>query len=426
MTLIGEEPVCSVYRSPPKRWADMSMESTSEDEVTKAGAPLMEDSYHGEPIICMEVSRDGIIEKLGTAVSLSDGPKDFTSVITQFKGSTFVEDEVRAANKLQKARTWSSSDSTGLPSLQDMDEWDGDDDGTTPRGSWRSSPKQKGKGKGGKDRTRGKGKSKNKSDIDQAKPFQHQICFDWSRNSCGCSDPCPNGRKHACEHCGSTDHRGVDHDAAVGKVEGEDQEMDQGNGKVELQPPILQADVELNPTDFGFLLRGASPVWNLKTSSPMKVTKLDMTKLDDYDDVENEDSNSKHARLNTSSPRKFCQPCVSFNKVGEEQGAADKDQQGFSHQRCFEWSRKAGGCSFPCPNERLHVCEFCGSPDHRGIHHPGEKICVDGLNANGKRIRLSTTTKMQGSGVFTPRQPPTAGGFTPKQTPRRSCASKAA
>jgi len=411
MTLIGEEPIRTVHRSSPKRWADMSMESTSEDEVTQVGAPLMEDSYHGTPIRCMEVSRDGIIEKLGNAVSLSNSPKDFTSFMTQCKGSAFVEDEVRAANTLQKARTFSSSDSTGSFTLQDMDDWDGDDDVTTPSGSLRSSSKQKGRWQS-RDRTRGKGKSKKNGTIDQCKPFQHQVCFDWSRKAGGCSESCPNGRKHACEHCGSPDHRGVEHEAAVGKVDGEDKPIEQGNDKGDLQPPLLEAQVEFNPTDFGFLLRGTTPAWSLKTSSPMSMS---ITKLDDgefpplrnkesrYDgeNVENEESDSKHARLGDSLPRPLCQPCVDFKTLEREQRAANKDGPGFSHQRCFEWSRKANGCSFPCPKARLHVCEFCGSPDHRGVHHTGEKISVDGLNVNGKRTRFGAPAKIQGLGSIT-------------------------
>ena len=37
-------------------------------------------------------------------------------------------------------------------------------------------------------------------------------------------------------------------------------------------------------------------------------------------------------------------------------------------QICWSWNRKRGGCSEPCPNKRLHVCEHCLGK-HRGHDH---------------------------------------------------------
>jgi hypothetical protein len=342
----------------------------------------------------------------------------------------FAEDEVRAANAMQKVRSISDG---GLPLVQDMYDWDGDDDGcnsTKPKGragkggkekgGWKgkgtvlrsysddlttptscNSTKPKGRvGKGGKDK--GKVKGKGKIEISEADPFKHQVCFDWSRKIGGCSETCPKGRKHACEHCGSLDHRGIEHDDAVHGVEGgQDLKMDQSNDKDEVHLPILEVEVEDNPKDFGFLLRGASPVWSTKICSPCDVPQLTIEKPApplhelDEEDIENEDSNSKRARMWNSQPKQTGQPDGTLKVLHEQQSAADKEKTGFSHQRCFEWSRKACGCSFPCPKNRLHVCEFCGSPDHRGVDHTGEKS-PDGVNMNGKRIRLNMKAKPLG------------------------------
>ena len=46
----------------------------------------------------------------------------------------------------------------------------------------------------------GKAKGKSKSRI--------QVCFAWSRDAEGCPSPCPNGRAHVCESCGSSEHMG--------------------------------------------------------------------------------------------------------------------------------------------------------------------------------------------------------------------------
>lgn len=397
MTLGGVE----TFQNPPRRWADMSMDSTSEDDITKSGAPVIEDSYRGRPLSCMEASNDGIMAKL----VLNDGPKDFAAVVTQRNGNIFVEDEVRKANAMERSHTSPVGD---LSAVQDMDDWDGDDDVTNPSGSSRrftsqsdvsgagcSSAKPKGKaGKSGKGKEK-KGKGKSKIEINEARPFEHQVCFEWSRKIAGCTDPCPNGRKHACEHCGSCSHRGIEHDDAVGIVnDSQDQKMDRSDDKGGVQLPILE--VEDNPIDFGFLLRGACPKW-----SPSKISStMNSPQVQEFDDedAENEDSNSKRARMWNSQPRKTGQLPVSFELVKEKQSAADKEKLGFAHQRCFEWSRKPDGCSHPCPKNRLHVCEFCGSPDHRGLHHTGDKLAPCQINVNGKRTRLDKKTKIHGSG----------------------------
>ena len=56
------------------------------------------------------------------------------------------------------------------------------------------SAEDAGNGKGGK--AKGKGKSR------------IQVCYAWNRDAAGCPNPCPNGRAHVCEACGSVDHKG--------------------------------------------------------------------------------------------------------------------------------------------------------------------------------------------------------------------------
>ena len=57
-------------------------------------------------------------------------------------------------------------------------------------------------------------------------------------------------------------------------------------------------------------------------------------------------------------------------------GGAAKDSNGrffrdrAGTQLCWEWNRKAGGCTTPCPSNRAHVCEVCRGP-HRAVDHPG-------------------------------------------------------
>ena len=59
-----------------------------------------------------------------------------------------------------------------------------------------NGPEDKGKSKGDKGKAKGKGKSR------------VQVCFAWNRDAGGCPSPCPNGRSHICETCGSADHKG--------------------------------------------------------------------------------------------------------------------------------------------------------------------------------------------------------------------------
>jgi len=37
-----------------------------------------------------------------------------------------------------------------------------------------------------------------------------QFCHAWNRGAGNCPDPCPNGRLHACEHCGRDGHKGFE------------------------------------------------------------------------------------------------------------------------------------------------------------------------------------------------------------------------
>ena len=36
---------------------------------------------------------------------------------------------------------------------------------------------------------------------------------------------------------------------------------------------------------------------------------------------------------------------------------------------CFKWARAEGGCAEPCPDRRMHVCEWCRQP-HRSVKCP--------------------------------------------------------
>ena len=59
----------------------------------------------------------------------------------------------------------------------------------------RAAADEKGQGKGGKGKSKGK---------------KAQFCFAWNRDAAGCPNPCPNGRVHMCERCGSAEHKGKD------------------------------------------------------------------------------------------------------------------------------------------------------------------------------------------------------------------------
>ena len=53
------------------------------------------------------------------------------------------------------------------------------------------------------------------------------------------------------------------------------------------------------------------------------------------------------------------------------QSASSKDRGRTKRkQRCYAWSRDKEGCPTPCPNQRLHECERCGSPSHKGKDCP--------------------------------------------------------
>ena len=58
-----------------------------------------------------------------------------------------------------------------------------------------------------KHETSGKGGGKSKSSKGKSKG-KLQICYAWNRDEAGCKSPCPNGRAHVCEMCGSPDHKG--------------------------------------------------------------------------------------------------------------------------------------------------------------------------------------------------------------------------
>ena len=54
-------------------------------------------------------------------------------------------------------------------------------------------------------RGNGKGLKGQKRKLDKV----IEACFAWSRNAGGCQEPCPQGRRHACEGCGAANVRGV-------------------------------------------------------------------------------------------------------------------------------------------------------------------------------------------------------------------------
>ena len=47
----------------------------------------------------------------------------------------------------------------------------------------------------------------------------------------------------------------------------------------------------------------------------------------------------------------------------------DKGRGTYSDQVCFKWARDGECTDGPCPDDRLHVCEHCGSSWHRSYEH---------------------------------------------------------
>lgn len=74
------------------------------------------------------------------------------------------------------------------------------------RSANKNADKDKEKEKGTENNGEGKGKGKGKRG--KGKGGRVQICYAWNRDEAGCPTPCPNGRAHQCEKCGSADHKG--------------------------------------------------------------------------------------------------------------------------------------------------------------------------------------------------------------------------
>ena len=73
---------------------------------------------------------------------------------------------------------------------------------------WQGQNNNNGYGKGGGKGS--KGKKRFKGNPGGKGGSSGQVCFAWNRDAEGCPTPCPNGRKHECEFCGSKDHKGKD------------------------------------------------------------------------------------------------------------------------------------------------------------------------------------------------------------------------
>lgn len=185
-----------------------------------------------------------------------------------------------------------------------------------------------------------------------------------------------------------------DHGATSSLVKGKSKSSGAGGGTPgnpqDLVPAPLDISASLNegPKDFGFLLRGSSPSF-IPTPSlanaglPCFMLTPSMTdgQFGDCDGDDDTISNGKRPRPwktnmtnagdSEGAARRSNNPGASGlekrSSRGNAKGQGKGEVNSFAHQRCFEWSRKAAGCSEPCPNGRAHVCEFCGSPDHRGI-----------------------------------------------------------
>lgn len=312
-------------RATTPRWADMVSPCGSDDEFETVLTPLYEDSYQfGIEHISKSNSAHKLASNLDSAVRLSDGPTDFSFLFkdllhnsssaplqkvspakcipTLSEDKTVLEDEVIKTRLLK----------TPLHLDLNLDIFDENSNSNSKRereGELISSPKHKMQKANAnnacdcqsKDTIKGKGKGKGENQ------FGHQCCFNWNRKPDGCSEPCPNGRVHACEFCGSPDHRGT---------------------MCDRRSDVVDGPVGKSPKDFSFLFKQ-------KKLNPSTGTDLSQEKME--------------------------------KKTSGGDGVCSYKGKGCSHQRCFEWSRKVDGCSDPCPNGRAHVCEFCGSPDHRGV-----------------------------------------------------------
>eukprot|EP00746_Dinoflagellata_sp_MGD_P014681 gnl/MRDRNA2_/MRDRNA2_132313_c0_seq1.p1 gnl/MRDRNA2_/MRDRNA2_132313_c0~~gnl/MRDRNA2_/MRDRNA2_132313_c0_seq1.p1 ORF type:complete len:345 (+),score=41.03 gnl/MRDRNA2_/MRDRNA2_132313_c0_seq1:59-1093(+) len=306
------------------RWADLADLCESDDENSQHVLPLLfEDSYKGTS--CSPNNERSIASQLDNTVCLSEGPTDFSFLMHNSSPAPLHKE--RAVSDSTCSTVSSGTPSTGTPCTEDEEnitkkpqlhldlvfdensnsngKREREGDGFIVVGSRRcKKPKATAEDKcescecESKQLVKGKGKGKSEC------LFSHQRCFEWSRKPGGCSEPCPNGRLHVCEYCGSPDHRGCMSDCKADVVNGPD-----GDG----------------PTDFSFLF--------------------------------------KAEKLSPRSPRRY--QGKSSGK-GKSKSIHDEEKP-VKHQRCFDWSRKVDGCSEPCPNGRAHVCEFCGSPEHRGV-----------------------------------------------------------
>ena len=90
-----------------------------------------------------------------------------------------------------------------------------------PSGSKRRQSRAAGKleGDGDFETVRKRGKGFGRLGSSGRGIYQGQVGVNWARDG-GCTDgPCPDGRLHVCEHCGSSWHRSFEHPSSGGKDE---------------------------------------------------------------------------------------------------------------------------------------------------------------------------------------------------------------
>jgi hypothetical protein len=139
---------------------------------------------------------------------------------------------------------------------------------------------------------KGKGDGAGKDKLKQSM----QDCYIYNRDVGGCTEPCPNGRRHQCEYCCDA-HPGTECGAICGKGGGA------GGGK--------------GDGKFGDGKNGVGPNGG------------------GYD----VDCKGKKG------------PKVKGDGAGKGKGKQFED--------CYAYNRDVGGCTEPCPNGRRHQCEHC-------------------------------------------------------------------
>jgi len=98
--------------------------------------------------------------------------------------------------------------------------------------------------------------------------------------------------------------------------------------------------------------------------------------VDHLDGGTGDERPTKRPRLEKPPPRRYTQ-----QKPEKPQDKIPFEER-IKTQRCFAWNRAPDGCAEPCPNNRLHECEACGSKEHRSCQ---KDICpLKGRTRKGK------------------------------------------